>query len=62
MSNVVCMLDRYEIMLTVTEFSVKFNGFRPQEEVIFALNTCNIIVLYLLIIKKWLSLPPGGLS
>ena len=46
------MLDRYETMLTVTEFAAKFNGFRPQEVLMFALSTGYIIVLYILIIKR----------
>ena len=61
-SNVVCMLDRYERMLTFTEFAAKSNGFRPQEDLTFALNTGYIIVQYTLIIKRELSLPPAGLS
>ena len=51
-SNVVCMLDRYVKMLTFTEFAAKSNVFRPQEDLTFALNTCYIIVLYPLIIKR----------
>ena len=39
-------------MLTVTEFAAKSNGFRPQEVLMFALNTGYIIVLYILIIKR----------
>ena len=49
-------------MLTFTEFAAKSNGFRPQEDLTFALNTWRIIVLYLLIIKRAPGLPPGGLS
>ena len=37
-SNVVCMLDRYETMLAVTEFAAKSNYFRPQDDLIFALS------------------------
>ena len=51
-SNDVCMLDRYETMLAVTEFAAKSNCFRPQDNLIFALSTGYIIVLYLLIIKR----------
>ena len=50
--NVVCMLDRYEIMLTLTEFAAKSNGFRPQEDLTFALKTGYVIVIYPLIIKR----------
>ena len=50
--NVVCMLDRYETMLTLTEFAAKSDGFPPQGDLIFALNTGYLIVLYLLIIKR----------
>ena len=51
-SNVVCMLDRYERMLTFTEFAAKSNDFRLQEDLTFALNTGYIIVLYPLINKR----------
>ena len=51
-SKVVCMLDRYETMLTFTEFSAKSNRFRPQEDLTFALSTGYIIVLYPLITKR----------
>ena len=39
-------------MLTLTEFAAKSDGFPPQGDLIFALNTGYIIVLYLLIIKR----------
>ena len=50
-SNVVCMMDRYETMVAFTEFAVKSSGFRPHEDLTFALNTGYIIVMYPLIIK-----------
>ena len=42
--------DRYETMLTFPEFVAKYNEFRPQEYLTFALNTGHIIILYHLII------------
>ena len=39
-------------MLTFTEFAAKSNGFRPQEDLTFALNPGYIIVLYPSIIKR----------
>ena len=39
-------------MLAVTEFAAKSNCFHPQEDLIFALSTGYIIVLYLLIINR----------
>ena len=43
MFNVVCTLDRYKTMLTSTEFAAKSNGFRPQEDLTFALNVGYVI-------------------
>ena len=43
MFNVVCTLDRYKTMLTSTEFVAKSNGFRPQEDLTFALNVAYVI-------------------
>ena len=51
MSNVVCMLDRYETMLTFIEFAAKSDGFRPQDDPILALNSGYIIVLHPLIMQ-----------
>ena len=45
-------MDRYETMITFTVLAAKYNGFRPQEDLAFALNTGYIIVLYPLIIKR----------